>query len=109
MRLIKFIWYCTVLQLIIIIKRFIYKVMIRIYATPKRLQKAINKANKLHEKTGLRYRVFFLDMRYRVICREDMKDMKRSGFFVYKTNSTNLDKYKYYDTLDGKVTLTQPI
>lgn len=104
-RLIKWIWLNVKLRIISIIRQIVYKILIRIYATPGRLQKAINKADKLHEQNGKRYRVFFLQMSYRVICREDMKDLKRAGFFVYHTNSTNLDTYKYYDTLDRKVIL----
>lgn len=102
-KFIKLIVYVNFIRLIRLGKRILYKLLIRYYATPKQLQKAINKADELNRETGKRYRVFFLEMRYRVICREDMKDLKRSGFFVYHTNSTKLDNYKYYDTLNRKI------
>ena len=104
-KLIKWIYLKTLVIILFYFRQLIYKIQIRWYATPKKLQKAIDRANKLHEKTGKRYRVFFLEMRYRALCREDIKERKQNGFFVYRANSTNLDGYKYYDTIDGKISI----
>ena len=104
-RLIKWIYLKTLVLILFYFRQLVYKIQIRWYATPKKLQKAISKADKLHRKTGKRYRVFFLEMRYRALCRDDIKERKKNGFFVYRANSTNMDEYKYYDTIDGKITI----
>jgi len=103
--LIKWIYLQMLARILFYLSQLIYKIKIRWYATPKKLQKAIDRANELHEKTGKRYRVFFLEMRYRALCRDDIKERKKNGFFVYWANSTNMDGYKYYDTADGKITI----
>ena len=73
---------------------------IRFHGRQGALRRAVRKAKKRHAKTGLRYRVFFLGMRYRVYCRHEIKSYKKEGIFARYINSTTIDSLKYYDTND---------
>jgi hypothetical protein len=64
------------------------------------LDRAIKKADKLHKDNGKRYRVFFLDGKYRVFQRAEIKENRKAGVFNRYINSTKMDHLKFYDTND---------
>jgi len=76
------------------------KLLIRYWGSPTKRTKAIKKATKMHQADALRYRVIFLGMRYRIICRNDIRAYKKNGTFQYHINSTNIDQFKEFDTND---------
>lgn len=82
--------------------RTVIALRIKFHGRDSALKRAIKKANKRHLKTGKRYRVFFLGMRYRVYDRGTIKDYKKAGVFNRYINSTTIDHTKFYDTNDFK-------
>lgn len=74
--------------------------VIRYHGRPSAFNKAVKRATNLHKKTGKRYRVFFIDRRYRVYTRPDIKYKKKAGEFRRYINSTSIDSIKYFDTND---------
>lgn len=64
------------------------------------LRKATKKAEQLNATDGRRYRVFFLDGRYRVYNRDQIKALKKEGKFANYINSTTIDPLKDFDTND---------
>lgn len=86
------------LRLIRRIQLTFVKLSIRYHGRDAALKKAIAKADKKHKETGYRYRVVFLGRRYRVLCRNDVREYKKGGVFNYFINSTALDNIAYYDT-----------
>lgn len=72
---------------------------IRFCGRPSRLEKAINAADRLHKKTGKRYRVFFFGYKYRVWTRQDIKDRKNVGLLKRHLKAgEDFDKIAFYDT-----------
>ena len=65
-------------------------------------KQAIWKAKRLHKENGKRYRVLFLNLRYRVMSSDDIDLNKRSGRFKKSLNSLDLNKHTFYDTIQGK-------
>jgi len=80
--------------------RGILLLKIRFHGRKPALERAVKKATRLHKKDGKRYRVFFLDFRYRVYNRDDIKCRKKEGIFNYFINSTTIDPVKFFDTND---------
>jgi len=72
---------------------------IRFCGRPGALKRAVKKANKLHKKTGQRYRVFFFGNKYYAWNRQDIKERKRSGlFYKYLKVGADFDAICFYDT-----------
>jgi hypothetical protein len=72
---------------------------IRFKGRPSRLEKAIKKANRLHVRTGRRYRVFFIGMQYHAWDRVDIKRMKRAGIFHgHLKAGADFDTICFHDT-----------
>lgn len=66
---------------------------------PSALKRAKKKADRLHKKTGHRYRVFFILQRYRVMTRNDIRDRKKSGLFKFFLKAgADFDRFSLYDT-----------
>lgn len=82
------------------LKFWINILRIRFHGRPGKLKKAKKLAIRRHLKTGKRYRVFFIAMRYRVYTREEIKAKKRAGIFGSHINSTKIDPHKFFDTND---------
>lgn len=81
--------------------RLFYKVKelrIRFHGRKAAFDRAKNKALKEHKKTGRRYRVYFLAMRYRVLHRDDIREFKRCGVFNHRMNVTNTQDIVFFDT-----------
>lgn len=80
-------------------KRFFIGLYIRFKGNKIYLNKAIKQANKLHKKTGCRYRVFFFGYNYRVWTRLDIKERKRNELFKKNLKAgADFDKICFYDT-----------
>jgi len=63
------------------------------------LNRAKRKADRLHKKTGCRYRVFFILGRYRVMDRNDIRDRKKIGLFKFWLKAgKDFDTIAIYDT-----------
>jgi hypothetical protein len=71
---------------------------IRYHGSPRKLKKAIAKADKLNKKTCKRFRVYFLNGRYRVLTRIQVQRLKHSGAWKPGVNMTSLEHYQFYDT-----------
>lgn len=82
------------------IKKAIKDRLILYHGRDAALKKAVKKAQKLHANNGKRYRVFFLDGRYRVYDRDEIKNNKKDGTFNKYINSTSIDPIKFFDTND---------
>lgn len=83
------------------IKNACSKAYIRFKGRPYLLYKAKKKADRLHKKTGLRYRVFFFGYKYRVWHRWDIKEQKRIGLLKNDRKvGEDFDKICFYDTLN---------
>ena len=81
------------------IKNICLKWYIRFKGRPYLLHKAIKKANKLHRKTGKRYRVFFFGYKFYVWTRDDIKERKHIGLFKDRLKcGSDFDKVCFYDT-----------
>jgi hypothetical protein len=66
---------------------------------PAALLRATRKADRLHKKTGNRFRVFFFGNRYHVWTRDEIRDRKKSGLFKFdKKAGVDFDTIAFYDT-----------
>jgi len=66
---------------------------------PAALLRATKKADRLHRKTGNRYRVFFFGNSYQVWTRNDIRNRKKSGLFKFdKKAGADFDTISFYDT-----------
>jgi hypothetical protein len=66
---------------------------------PAALERAKKKADRLHRKTGRRYRVFFFGNKYHVWTRNDIRDRKKSGLFKFFLQAgKDFDRISFYDT-----------
>lgn len=73
--------------------------ILRFRMRPGALNRAKKKADSLHKKTGLRYRVFFFGSRYRVWTRDEIRERKKSGLFKYRLKAgEDFDRVAFYDT-----------
>jgi len=81
------------------------KALIRAFWMSKgQLNRAKRKADRLHKKTGCRYRVFFILGRYRVMDRNDIRNRKKSGLFKFWLKAgKDFDTISVYDTGRGGV------
>lgn len=71
---------------------------------PKALLNAIEKAQKLTNKTGKRYKVYFLQNRYQILTRSDVQQKRRHGAeFQERINVTKLRGIAFFDTHTGFV------
>jgi hypothetical protein len=59
---------------------------------------AVRKAKRLHEKTGLRYRVFFFKGKYYVCNRSEVRKLMRDGFLKRAKLEADLEKVCFFDT-----------
>ena len=72
---------------------------IRFKGRPYLLDKAIREANRMHKKTGRRYRVFFFGYKYRVWDRRQIKEQKRIGLLKKDRKvGKDFDSICFYDT-----------
>lgn len=83
------------------IKNTCTKWYIRFRMRPYLLYKAKKQADRLHRKTGRRYRVFFFGYKYRVWDRQDIKEQKRIGILKQDRKvGEDFDRICFYDTLN---------
>ena len=83
-------------------RNFFMSWYIRYCGRPSRLKKAIRQADKLHDQTGKRYRVFFFGYKYRVWTRQDIKERKTVGLFKKTLKpGIDFDLICFYDTEKG--------
>jgi len=74
------------------------------WMSPGKLKRAKQKADRLHQKTGHRYRVFFILGRYRVMDRNDIRNRKKAGIFKFWLKAgKDFDKISLYDTGRSKI------
>ena len=69
--------------------------------SPRKLQKAIKKADRLCKKAKKRYRVYFLGGKYQCLNRNQIADKKRSGEWSRNVNVTKMEPMQFYDSLTG--------
>jgi len=74
---------------------------VRYNGSPEKLKRAVERANKLHEKNGRRYRVVFINGKYRHYTRVDVQQKKHAGEWGKNVNMTRLENFEFYDTTDG--------
>lgn len=73
--------------------------LLRFHGRKGALNSAIRKADRLHKKTGNRFRVFFFGNRYQVWTRDEIRDRKKSGLFKYGLKAgKDFDTISFYDT-----------
>lgn len=73
--------------------------LLRFRMRPAALDRAKRKADRLHKKTGNRFRVFFFGKRYQVWTRDEIRDRKKSGLFKYQLKAgKDFDRIAFYDT-----------
>jgi hypothetical protein len=73
--------------------------LLRFHGREGALNRAKRKADRLHKKTGNRFRVFFFGDRYHVWTRDEIRDRKKSGLFKYGLKAgVDFDKVSFYDT-----------
>lgn len=81
------------------LKNYLTGLYIRFCGRPAKLKQAIRKADRLHQDTGKRYRVFFFGYRYHVWNREDIKRQKHSKLLRHGLKvGADFDKICFYDT-----------
>lgn len=81
------------------IRNFLNVLYIRFCGRPGALNKAVKKANRLHKKTGQRYRVFFFGNKFHAWNRWDIKEKKRIGLLKKDRKvGTDFDTICFYDT-----------
>lgn len=80
------------------VRRKVFEYSIRFHGRPAAFRRAMRKANRLSKKRNKRYRVYFLNRRYRVYHRDDIREKKRSGLFNHNVNVTNMQPIEFYDT-----------
>lgn len=80
------------------IKIFFLKRYLRFRGGKLFFKPAVRKAKYLHEKTGLRYRVFFFKAKYHVWNRRDVRKQMKQGFLRYAKIEKDLDKVCFFDT-----------
>lgn len=81
------------------IRNFLYTWYIRFCGRSGALNKAIQKANRLHKENGQRYRVFFFGNKYHVWNRQDIKEKKRIGLLKRDLKvGQDFDSICFYDT-----------
>lgn len=78
--------------------RFVRNEYKRYKGRPKALLNAIEKARKLNSLTAKRYKVYFLQNRYQVLTRSDIKTKKRIGIFNEHINATKMTPLNFFDT-----------
>lgn len=71
---------------------------IRYHGRPAAFRRAQRKALRLSRKTNKRYYVYFLNMRYRVMHRDDVRAHKRTGHFRHHVNVSNMKPIEFFDT-----------
>ena len=87
------------MKLFRIIKNWFKLLIMRFQMNKISLSVAIRKAKKLHEQTGLRYRVFFFGSKYHVWNRRDIRGKQSEGLLKWnKKCGTDFDKICFYDT-----------
>lgn len=75
------------------------KLRVRFQGRNSQFLKAVKKADKLHTKTGKRYRVFFFGTRYHVWTREDIRRKQHGGLLKFgKKPGKDFDGICFYDT-----------
>ena len=73
--------------------------LLRFRMRPAALNRAKHKADRLHKKTGNRFRVFFFGKQYQVWTRDEIRDRKKSGLFKYQLKAgKDFDRIAFYDT-----------
>lgn len=73
--------------------------VLRFRMRPGALNRAIRKADRLHKKTGNRFRVFFFGSSYHVWTRDEIRDRKKSGLFKFGLKAgADFDRISFYDT-----------
>jgi len=73
--------------------------VLRFRMRPGALNRAKRKADRLHKKTGNRFRVFFFGSRYQVWTRDEIRDRKKSGLFKFGLKAgKDFDTIAFYDT-----------
>jgi len=80
------------------IKKLLKQLYIRFKGSPFMLNRAKRKADKLHARTGRRYRVFFLENQYQPLTRSDIQARKHDGRWAWHVNSTGMEPHAFYDT-----------
>ncbi|HHU96841.1 MAG: hypothetical protein QM237_10865 [Bacteroidota bacterium] len=76
---------------------------LRFQMRPARLKRAIKKANRLHERDGKRYRVFFFGDRYHVWNRMEIRRRQASGLLKRsKKAGEDFDGICFHDTNANK-------
>lgn len=87
------------MKIFIIIINWIKLLRIRFQMRPSQLKKAIREADRLHNVTGKRYRVFFFGDRYRVWNRWDIRRKQHEELLRRdKKVGVDFDKICFYDT-----------
>ena len=87
------------LRIIQVVGRSIKRWITIWHMRPAAFNRAKRKADRLHKKTGCRYRVFFILGRYRVMDRNDIRSRKKSGLFKWFLKAgKDFDKVALYDT-----------
>lgn len=72
---------------------------LRFQMRPAKLEKAIKKADRLHKRTGKRYRVFFFGSKYHVWDRREIRRRQSSGLLKWdKKAGADFDRICFYDT-----------
>ncbi|MDR1454100.1 MAG: hypothetical protein LBJ01_00455 [Tannerella sp.] len=83
------------------INRFLIQLYTRFRGRPGALNRAVNRARRLHRKTGRRYRVFFFGYRYRVWNRNDIRGRIKAGLFLSGLKAgKDFDRVCFFDTND---------
>jgi len=80
------------------IKLFILEKYLRFRGGKLFFRPAVRKAKRLHEKNGLRYRVFFFKEKYHVWNRREVRRQMKDGFLRYAKLEDELDKVCFFDT-----------
>lgn len=78
-----------------------FSLYLRYCGSPEKLKRAAKVADKLHSKTGKRYRVVFMRGKYRHYTRVDVQQKKHAGEWGKNVNMTKLENFEFYDTTDG--------
>ncbi len=81
------------------LKNIFKNLRLRFQGRPSQLEKAKRKADRLHKKTGRRYRVFFFGNRYYAWTRQDIRDRQHSRLLKHHIKpGVDFDRISFYDT-----------
>jgi hypothetical protein len=81
------------------LKRKINRTILRFRMNTFFLNAAIRQANRMHKKTGLRYRVFFFGHKYYAWIRSDIQEQKRLDLLKKDRKvGADFDSISFYDT-----------